>query len=181
MIREEAIKELKEDIELYIPLHGTIDDVDRDLPDGRLITALEMGIKALEQEPKLLQALEQEKGAYNALVANMHCEDAISRSDMIDAVGHGTTYTSEELQRIIKALPPVNPRPCEDELDFMQPHKKIGVSLSSQPKTGHWIDVDGIWFKCSECDAHRKMMPAYKEYYCPNCGAKMIEPQESEG
>ena len=52
MTREEAIKELKEDIELYIPLHETIDDVDRDLPDGRLITSLEMAIKALEQEPK---------------------------------------------------------------------------------------------------------------------------------
>lgn len=37
------------------------------------------------------------------------CEDAISRNDMLDAIGHGTTYTSEELQKIIKALPPVNP------------------------------------------------------------------------
>lgn len=46
------------------------------------------------------------------------------------------------------------------------------------PKTGHWIDVDGIWFKCSECDAHRKMTPAYKEYYCPYCGCRMVEPQE---
>lgn len=45
--------------------------------------------------------------------------------------------------------------------------------IVQEPKTGHWVDVDGLWFKCSECDAHRKMMPAYKEYYCPNCGAKM--------
>ena len=65
MTREDAIKELKEDIELYIPLNGTIDDIDRDLPDGRLITALEMAIKALEQEP---------------------CEDAVSRQAAIDVV-----------------------------------------------------------------------------------------------
>lgn len=55
---------------------------------------------------KDLEALKQEP-----------CEDAIGRSDMLDAIGHGTTYTSEELQKIIKALPPVTPQ-----------------------KTGHWID-----------------------------------------
>lgn len=48
-----------------------------------------------------------------------------------------------------------------------------GTPLEQEPKTGRWLDVDGIFFKCSECDAYRKMMPAYKEYYCPNCGAKM--------
>ena len=53
MTNEEVIKELQEDIELYIPLHGTIDDVDRELPDGRLITALEMAIKSLEALEKV--------------------------------------------------------------------------------------------------------------------------------
>lgn len=48
MTIEEAIAELKDDIELYIPLGSTIEEVDRDLPDGRLITALEMAIKALK-------------------------------------------------------------------------------------------------------------------------------------
>ena len=48
-------------------------------------------------------------------------------------------------------------------------------SVQPKAKTGHWIDVDGIWFKCSECDAHRKMYPNYKEKYkfCPSCGAEM--------
>ena len=50
MTIEEAIAELKEDIALYIPTNGTIEEVDRELPDGRLITALEMGIKALERQ-----------------------------------------------------------------------------------------------------------------------------------
>ena len=44
------------------------------------------------------------------------CPNAISRSDMLDAIGHGTTYTSEELQIIIKGLPSVNPQPCEDTI-----------------------------------------------------------------
>lgn len=53
MTIECAIKEIKEDIDLYIPLHGTIDDVDRELPDGRLITALEMAIASLEAWEKV--------------------------------------------------------------------------------------------------------------------------------
>lgn len=72
-----------------------------------------------------------------------------------------------------------------------------------EPKTGHWI-VDGsvdcyldkARCHCSEC-GKKKNFPAdynhikqelsisykYPEFidnYCPNCGAKMVEPQESE-
>lgn len=45
-------------------------------------------------------------------------------------------------------------------------------------KTGHWIPVDdkNDAFDCSECIA----MVAKKTKYCPGCGAKMVEPQESE-
>ncbi len=44
------------------------------------------------------------------------CDDAISRNDMLDAVGHGTTYTSLEVQKIINGLPSVNPVPCDDAI-----------------------------------------------------------------
>ena len=87
-------------------------------------------------------------------------EDAISRSDMLDVIGHGTTYTSEDLQKIIKGMPPVNPQ---------------------EPKTGHWIDSpNGYFTQCSECGLHGAI-GIYKHYgWCPNCGARMIEPQETE-
>ena len=49
MTREEAIKELKEDKALYMP-EEWIESLDRDTPDGRLITAIDMAIEALEQE-----------------------------------------------------------------------------------------------------------------------------------
>lgn len=58
--------------------------------------------------------------------------------------------------------------------------KRMLGELEQEQRTGHWIDVDGIFFKCSECDAYRKMMPAYKEYYCPNCGAKMAESEAQD-
>ena len=82
-------------------------------------------------------------------------EDAISRSDMLDAIGHGTTYTSEELQEIIKGLPSVNP----------------------QPKTGHWKyyqNEKGDWInECSVCGSDAGV--GYQYPYCPNCGARMSE------
>lgn len=73
-----------------------------------------------------------------------------------------------------------------DEMDkIMEGVKK---AATSKPKTGHWIKVsdgygDNAYIcECSECkdtvwvykDANRKWN------FCPNCGAKMVEEQESE-
>ena len=105
------------------------------------------------------------------------CEDAISRQAVIDMLdnaqilsvesGDYCGYCTEDID--IESIPSVNP----------------------QPKTGYWIGIDGkpshlqdgmttgsVW--CSECG---KWLTASDEYscdgkYCPNCGAKMVEPQE---
>ena len=50
-------------------------------------------------------------------------------------------------------------------------------ALEQEPKTGHKVSGDllgGLY--CSEC------MTYVNEYfnYCPNCGCRMVEPQESE-
>lgn len=50
-------------------------------------------------------------------------------------------------------------------------------SVQPEQKTGKWIHVNKLWYKCSECDAHREMTGGFLEKFCPNCGAKM----ESEG
>ena len=42
-----------------------------------------------------------------------------------------------------------------------------------EPKTGHWINC-----KCDKCGY--VVQPWNTTNFCPNCGAKMIEPQESE-
>lgn len=57
--------------------------------------------------------------------------------------------------------------------------------VTPQPKIGRWIaDVDR-WgdivttvngYRCSECNVFN----TDKDNFCPNCGAKMVEPQESE-
>lgn len=99
----------------------------------------------------------------------------------------------------IKALEqmPVTPQQsCEDiakafqfgmALGFAQKHDEIDKvmeevkkAVTPQPKTGHWIykQYDGYpecgnWH-CSECDEIDNRTSAH----CPNCGTKMIEPQE---
>jgi len=136
--------------------------------------ACEMAIKALEQEP---------------------CDDCISRQAAIDAVAFGITYatgvnmetgevshpfaeSNQELRKAIHRiceLPPVNP----------------------QPKTGHWIMPvqddgmsDPIYYqvRCSKCGFdldpqtwHMELHQYGADKYCPKCGFRMVEPQESEG
>ena len=104
-----------------------------------------------------------------------HCEDAISRKE------------------ILKILPAFGFNGINDYLDAKNEIEKL-PPVTPQPKTGHWISLktekpsyikDGIAIesvKCSECD---EWLTASDEYpcngnYCPNCGAKMVEPQESE-
>ena len=63
--------------------------------------------------------------------------------------------------------------------------------ISKEPKTGHWIR----WYeeikrskcteyiphcKCSECNTEVEPHISQFMKYCYKCGAKMIEPQESE-
>ena len=60
-------------------------------------------------------------------------------------------------------------------------------ALSQEPKTGYWILLDecsNSGYYCSECQ--KKVVKegwsgtVKKIKFCPNCGVKMIEPQESE-
>ena len=87
----------------------------------------------------------------------------------------------------------------EDKADIEDLIVKItyiqGVAIpSAEPKTGHWISMytekqshikDGMVtesVKCSECDEWLTASDEYDCYgrYCPNCGCRMVEPQESE-
>ena len=77
--------------------------------------------------------------------------------------------------------------------DYDKAFKMAIKSLEQEPKTGHWewVQYDynpklGNWH-CSECRCvvvecvnknEKGGIPIYK--YCPQCGAKMVEPQESE-
>ena len=56
-------------------------------------------------------------------------------------------------------------------------------ALEQEPKTGHWIKIKPYPlqmhdYECSEC-GHETDDDT--EDYCSSCGARMVEPQESEG
>ena len=127
--------------------------------DTEILTALDMAIKALEQEP---------------------CEDAVSRQAVLDYIyndlGLGDEENGKDLERqmelessyrYVKSLPSVKPQ---------------------EPKTGHWIEKDGYdgdtYYDCSVCDESWTTIEGTPwnngMKYCPNCGAKMVEEHESE-
>ena len=109
-------------------------------------------IKALEQEP---------------------CEDAVSREEAHNLIIPWLNdYLLDETREALETI------------DY-----KIGdlPSVTPQPKTGHWMDrFPAKECKCSVCDflicisngSYIDMVGQMK--YCPNCGAKMVDPQESE-
>lgn len=121
--------------------------------------AIKMGIEALEQEP---------------------CGDCVSREAVENAIKHAevnfTVNSDIDFTKHIREVHEI----VNGIVDAQIKALRDLPSVTPQPKMGRWIDVDGIWFKCSECDAHRKMMPAYKEYYCPNCGCRMQEVQDAD-
>ena len=89
-------------------------------------------------------------------------EDAISRQTVLDITWEEPSYTDPlnvltEIRDKIKDLPSVNPQ-----------------------KSGKWIEhgfLGDIWFECDQCSSDSDS--SYN--YCPNCGAKMIENEESYG
>ena len=94
------------------------------------------------------------------------CKDCISRQAAIDA--------------------------CDQSINLFEAVDRIKEleSVTPQPKTGHWVEIDEepheVW-ECDNCgfviDGSGCIDPydyldTYK--FCPNCGCRMIEPQESE-
>ena len=90
--------------------------------------------------------------------------DCISRQAVIDLIMQkwGENFSGDDaMQESIDAIRELPP-----------------VTLQG-PKTGHWNDIPkykDIAWQCSEC----KRFTTMKHNYCPSCGAKMVEPQESE-
>lgn len=53
-------------------------------------------------------------------------------------------------------------------------------ALEHEPKTGHWYRKHSweIYFTCDACGTTNASGTKYN--YCPSCGARMVDPQESE-
>lgn len=92
------------------------------------------------------------------------CEDCISRQAVLEGIAKWVAdgYADSEadishISSLVTHLPPVTPK----------------------KKTGKWVYKQGYFgvVYCSECDYELK---TNNTNFCPNCGARMVEPQESE-
>ena len=94
--------------------------------------------------------------------------------------------TRKEAIRIIKTME-INNRAVDNSVEASEEvaNRFIALdmaikALEQEPKTGHWeygyAFADGNYCKCSECKEIIKC--TYPMHYCPNCGARMVQPQE---
>ena len=130
--------------------------------------------------------------------------ETIYRQDVLDLAKKGVLISNGSYKSVCKAIneiPPVNPQPCEDAISRQAVQDYVAKYLSqylyndvreavevideyigelpavNPTKTGYWISHHhGCEYECSEC--HDKQRA--KSKYCPNCGCRMDEPQESE-
>ena len=70
---------------------------------------------------------------------------------------------------------------CYDSVTLDEVASHVKAIPSAEPKTGYWIeefnDLEGeVRFTCSSCGKYQ----LFETDYCYNCGAEMVEPQESE-
>ena len=85
----------------------------------------------------------------------------------------------------IKQLPSVTPNEEEMTIKYIEGYNAgfchAQAIFQKEPKTGHWIFVDKAkeHAHCSECDyGDVDLFDGRPHNYCPNCGTKIIEPQE---
>lgn len=109
----------------------------------------------------ILEALEQEP-----------CEDAVSRETVEDIrkallVWANNFMSTETINNIFDRI-----------------LERAEQEVEPEPNTGDWREADTNQYACSHCNYCFSIVSednAIEEYkYCPNCGARMFEPQESE-
>ena len=188
MTREEAINIMNAIVYMLEPQYDTC----------RIEDAVEMAIKALEQEP---------------------CEDAISRQAAIEAIYDNNDRLNiaqaiRELPSVISSRPT---EPCSDAIsrravldmlgemtfpcgdgtspydhdsfihnqtlaDASQMIQDLPSVNTQEPKTGHWKQISPARiYECDICGQNVMTDDISAYRYCHGCGAKMIESQESEG
>ena len=198
MNREEAIKILKEHHDHWMRLLK--EGICTEEEGENTIEALEMALKALEQEAekaiKMRDATSEEQKSVDDFIKSISkptgvdfwdleqepCEDAINRQAVLDLISREETLTAfadyvgsgmsmndfDALWDIVAKMPAVNPT-----------------------KTGHWIEHPEIetstpeylmFYECSECGDKQCFCKSdiHKKHFCNNCGARMVESQESE-
>ena len=105
----------------------------------------------------------------------MDREETIYRRDVLDLAKKGIPISNGNYESVCKAINEISP---------------------AEPKTGHWIGHRehcenlgvtpsglGAYEWCSNCGCGIDVKEWHRNNYnyCPNCGTKMVEPQERSG
>ena len=156
MSREEAIKNIQ-----FILNHLN--------KDSKTAQSFVVAIEALSQKP---------------------CEDAISRQVIKEQmIKYGFNAPDMTVTEFVEDLPPVNPQEielkyCDRNICIKNEYNGIScdeceVTKSQEQKEGHWIKHPNGIYAHLVCDKCLSTAPYNcRTNYCPNCGAKMVEPQE---
>jgi hypothetical protein len=121
------------------------------------LEAYDMAIEALEQKP---------------------CDDCISREALRQKLQKRHDFFVNAYGSF-KDMP-LNDKARVDEISSCIAEVVNAPSVTPQPKTGRWMHPYKLDIAC-ECSECHIQMPITKSFnYCPNCGCRMVEPQESE-
>ena len=113
---------------------------------------LDEAIKALEQEP---------------------CEDVISRQAVKEQmIKYGFSAPDMTVTEFVEGLPSVDTQPKTGRWEW--------IRYDSNPNIGNWhcSECRCVVVECVDRKSEGCGIPLYK--YCPQCGCRMVEPQESE-
>lgn len=137
--------------------------------EERHIAVLNRMLESMDVYDSIQPTTERKKAIKAAIKAleQQPCEDAISRQAVLDYIDKMPNELTADGRRMIRR------RTLEEYISDTLP------PVTPTQKYGKWIDremYDADRWKCSECGRTEQ----YKENYCPNCGACMVEPQESE-
>ena len=115
------------------------------------------------------------------------CEDCISRQATVERLCKIAEFMNEKRNGLGS--------PYVMAALFIQDNKDEFPPVTPQPKIGHWIGHRehcenlgvmpsglGAYEWCSNCDCGIDVREWHRNNYnyCPNCGCRMVEPQESE-
>jgi hypothetical protein len=162
-----------------------------------------MAIEALEQQPC------EDCISRKAVLDKLNKLIEVERLQGTDEMGYGrervNAYESMIFEIESKYLyPSVNPQqPCEDCINreealnvvhkYFEHYLKLNddicldglrslPSVTPKEKTGHWMKISPAdIFECSKCGQNVMTSDICAYKFCHGCGAKMVEPQESEG
>ena len=119
---------------------------------------------------------------YKRLKEQEPCEDAISRRAVLEYIKGSEAdlwhdSENELVRQDIKELPPAIPQPKTGRW-IVDSATSSQIGIHGKKTFSYEVHCDKCRWKWAYATDKKDSIPSN---YCPNCGTKMIEPQESEG